>query len=144
MVIKLKKLMKPLIVFSLGIISGYYLCKNKEIKIFDTTYKAFQVGVYTSLDAANMYKLKYNDAIVIKDNELYRVYVSILKNQNNIDNMASYLNKNNIDYYIKEININDKNLKKKINEYESVMNNENEIVFLEINKMIIDECEEKL
>ena len=87
--IKLKKLYKSLIIFSLGIISGYYICNSKELKIFDNSYKAFQVGVYTSLDAANIYKLKYDDAIVIKDNELYRVYVSVLKKQDNIENMSN-------------------------------------------------------
>ena len=140
----MKKLYKILFVFLLGIISGYYLCKNNDIKLFDTSYKAFQVGVYTSLDAANTYKVKYKDAIIIKDNELYRVYVSILKNKDNINNMSSYLNKNNIDFYIKDININNNILKNKIREYENVMNSENEVVFLELNKLIIAECEEYL
>ena len=140
----MKKITKLLFIFIIGIIVGYYLCSSNEIKIFDTTYKAFQVGVYTSLDAANTYKTKYKDAIVIKDNELYRVYVSILKDKDNIDSMSNYLNKNNIDFYLKDITINNNNLKHKIKEYESVMNNENEIVFLELNKMIISECEELL
>ena len=140
----MKKLIKPLTVFILGIISGYYLCNNKDYKLFDNSYKAFQVGVYTSIEAANTYKTKYKDAIIIKDNELYRVYVSILKDNNNIECMKNYLMKNNIDYYIKRININDNNLKRKIREYENVMNNENEMVFLELNKLIISECEETL
>jgi len=140
----MKKLFKPLFIFFLGIFSGYYVCINNPLKIFDTSYKAFQVGVYTSLDAANTYKSKYDNAIIIKDNELYRVYVAILKNQNNIENMANYLTKNNIDYYLKEININDKNLKHTIDEYENVMNNQNEVVFLELNKMIMNECEDNI
>ena len=137
----MKKLIKPLIVFSLGIFCGYYIFSNNPLKVFDTSYKAFQVGVYTSLEAANTYRTKYKNSIVIKDDELYRVYVSILRNQNNIDSMASYLTKNNIDYYVKDININNKELKHTIDEYESIMNNENEVVFLEINKMIIESYE---
>ena len=109
-----------------------------------TSYKAFQVGVYTTEELANTYKSKYKNAIVIKDNELYRVYVAILRKENNIENMSNYLNKNNIDYYIKEINISDKNLKNTINEYESIMNNNSEIVFLEINKMIMERYEESI
>ena len=140
----MKKLIKSLIVFILGICGGYYLCKNNEIKLFDTTYKAFQVGVYTSLEAANTYRTKYSDSIVVKDNELYRVYVSILKDKDNINNMSNYLNKNDIDFYIKDITINNNALKNKIKEYESVMNYDNEIVFLELNKLIISECEELL
>lgn len=140
----MKKLFKLLIVLILGIFCGYYICDNKLSNIFKTNYKAFQVGVYTNLDVANIYKTKYDNAIVIKDNELYRVYVAILKNEDNINNMSNYLKKQGIDYYIKDLNITNKNLKKEINEYERIMDNNNEIVFLEINKMIIESFKESL
>lgn len=140
----MKKVLKTIIVFIIGIICGYYICNINPKKIFDTSYKAFQVGVYTTEELANTYKSKYKNAIVIKDNELYRVYVAILRKENNIENMSNYLNKNNIDYYIKEVNISDKNLKNTINEYESIMNNNSEIVFLEINKMIMERYEESI
>lgn len=140
----MKKILKIIIVFIIGIICGYYICNINPKKIFDTSYKAFQVGVYTTEELANTYKSKYKNAIVIKDNELYRVYVAILRKENNIENMSNYLNKNNIDYYIKEVNISDKNLKNTINEYESIMNNNSEIVFLEINKMIMERYEESI
>lgn len=140
----MKKFLKIIIVFIIGIICGYYICNINPKKIFDTSYKAFQVGVYTTEELANTYKSKYKNAIVIKDNELYRVYVAILRKENNIENMSNYLNKNNIDYYIKEINISDKNLKNTIDEYENIMNNNSEIVFLEINKMIMERYEESI
>ena len=141
----MKKLIKPTIVFLLGIFLGYYICSSNKIKnIFNTNYKAFQVGVYTSLDAANTYRTKYKDSIVIKDNELYRVYVSILKDSNNIESMKKYLDSNNISYYLKDIEINNKDIKKEIKEYESIMDNNNEIVFLEVNKMIMEKYEESL
>ena len=141
----MKKIRKPLLVFIIGIICGYYICFTNTIKeLFNTNYKAFQVGVYTSLDAANTYRTKYDNSIVIKDNELYRVYVSILKNNENIENMKNYLDKNNISYYLKDIEILDQEIKKEIKEYEKIMNNQNEIVFLEINKMIIEKYEESL
>lgn len=140
----MKKFLKIIIVFIIGIICGYYIRNINPKKIFDTSYKAFQVGVYTTEELANTYKSKYKNAIVIKDNELYRVYVAILRKENNIENMSNYLNKNNIDYYIKEINISDKNLKNTIDEYENIMNNNSEIVFLEINKMIMERYEESI
>lgn len=140
----MKKLIKLLVIFILGIFSGYYICQNNFLKVFDRSYKAFQVGVYTSIDAANTYKSKYKDAIVIKDNELYRVYVSILRNDNNIEAMSKYLNKNNIDFYIKDINIENKKLDKELNSYENVMDTNNEVVFLSINKMIIEKYEESI
>lgn len=140
----MKKFIKTIIIFLLGILSGYYICINNPKKIFDTSYKAFQVGVYTTEDLANTYKSKYKNAIVIKDNELYRVYVAILRKDNNIESMSNYLNKNNIDYYIRNITISDKNLKKSIDEYENIMSNDSEVVFLEINKMIMERYEESI
>jgi len=140
----MKKIIKSLIVFICGIVFGYYIC-NLDIKnIFRATYKAFQVGVYTNLDAANTYALKYDNSVVIKDDELYRVYVAILKNKDNINNMSNYLNKKGINYYLKEVSIDNKNLKKEINDYESIMDTNNELVFLEVNKMIIDKYKESL
>lgn len=140
----MKKFFKFILVFILGIMSGYYICNINPQKMFDTSYKAFQVGVYTSIDLANTYKSKHKNAIVIKDNELYRVYVAILRKENNIENMSNYLNKNNIDYYIRDINISDKNLKNTIDEYENIMSSDSEVVFLEINKMIMERYEESI
>ena len=60
----MKKITKSFIVFLVGLLCGYYICINNDLKIFDTTYKAFQVGVYTSLDAANTYKTKYKHLLI--------------------------------------------------------------------------------
>lgn len=140
----MKKILKILFVLILGINVGYYFSNNKIFNVFDQSYKAFQVGVYTDISIANTYKSKYNNAIVVKDNELYRVYVAILKDDKNIKDMCSYLNRNNVEYYIRNVEIKDKNLKNKIKEYESIMNSDSQIVFLEVNKMIMESYEESL
>lgn len=140
----MKKILKILFVLILGIVAGYYFSNKKIFNVFDQSYKAFQVGVYTDISIANTYKTKYDNAIVVKDNELYRVYVAILKDNKNIEDMCSYLNRNNIEYYIRNIEIKDKNLKNKIKEYESLMNSDSQIVFLEVNKMIMESYEESL
>ena len=62
----------------------------------------------------------------------------------NIKDMCSYLNRNNVEYYIRNVEIKDKNLKNKIKEYESIMNSDSQIVFLEVNKMIMESYEESL
>lgn len=141
----MKKILKFISVFMIGILLGYYICYTNSINnIFTSYYKAFQVGVYTNLDAATTYSSKYKDSIIIEDNELYRVYVAILKDQNNIENMSKYLNSKGIDYYLKDISINNKEIKKEIQGYESLMNSESEVVFLEINKMIMESYKESL
>lgn len=141
----MKKIIKSLIVLIIGIFLGYYFNDTYKIKsIFTNKYKAFQIGVYTDYNTANTYSKKYKDSIIIKDNELYRVYLSILRNKNNIENMSKYLNKNNIEYYLKDIEIKDKNIIKELKEYENLMDSNNEIVFLEINKIIMEKYKESL
>ena len=141
----MKKIIKIIIVFIIGIIFGYYINESYKInEIFTHKYKAFQIGVYTNYTTANNYSKKYKDSIIIQDNELYRVYASILKDQQNIDDMSKYLNNNNIEYFIKEIEINDQELIKTIKEYENIMNNDNEMIFLEMNKMIMKKYKESL
>ena len=131
-------------IFIIGIFLGYYINDTYKIKnIFTNKYKAFQIGVYTDYDTANIYSKKFTDSIIIEDNELYRVYVAILKEQDNIENMSKYLNDKDIEYYIKDIEIKDKKIVKDIKEYENLMNS-NEIVFLEINKMIMEKYKESL
>jgi len=141
----MKKLFKPLLIFVFGIISGYYICYTNSIKnIFSTKYKAFQVGVYTNLEAAKTYSSKYTNSIVIKENELYRVYIAILKDSNNIENMKKYLNKKGIEYYLKDIELIDQNIKNTINQYENIMDINNEVIFLELNKKIMEEYKNSL
>ena len=141
----MKKLYKSLFVFIIGIIIGYYLCNiNLLSKIFTNTYKAFQIGVYTDYGVAVSYKEKYDNSIIIKDNELYRVYAAILKNNNNIESMSKYLKKNNIEFFLRDVSIEDKILVNELDEYERIMNNNNEIVFLEVNKLIIEKYKESL
>ena len=145
MVNSMKKMLKFIIIFVIGILFGYYGSYSNSIKnIFSSYYKAFQVGVYTSLDAAKTYSSKYKDSVIIEDNELYRVYVAVLKDQNNIENMSNYLNNMGIDYYLKDVEINNKDIKKELEDYESLMNSKSEVVFLEINKMIIEKYKESL
>ena len=58
--------------------------------------------------------------------------------------MSKYLDSLGIEYYLKDIEISDKNLISEINNYESIMNNESEVVFLSINKMIIERYKDSL
>ena len=58
--------------------------------------------------------------------------------------MSNYLSKEGIDYYLKELTISNKELKKEINEYENIMDINNEIVFLEVNKRIMEKYKESL
>ena len=76
------------ILFSLaiGATFAYILFKNvnKEVDLVlkeENTVTFFQVGVFKNEDNANNYMQKYSSSIVIKDNEYYRVIISILSNK---------------------------------------------------------------
>jgi len=141
----MKKLYKSFLVLIIGMFFGYYVCNSNIISnLFSNTYKAFQIGVYTDYTVAKTYNDKFNNSIIIKDNELYRLYAAILKGNKNIEDMSKYLRDNNIEYYIRDINIEDKVLVKEINEYESIMDSKNEVVFLELNKLIMEKYKESL
>ena len=58
--------------------------------------------------------------------------------------MSRYLDSLGIDYYLKDISIANKEIKKQIAGYENLMNNESEVVFLELNKMIMETYKESL
>ena len=141
----MKKTIKVLLVFVTGILFGYYINEIYLFKdIFVNNYKAFQVGVYTDYKVADTYSKKYKNSIIIKDNELYRIYAAILKDENNIESMKKYLSDNNINYYLRDIEIKDKKLINEIKDCENIMNNNNELVFLEVNKIIMEKFKESL
>ena len=100
-----KKFIPYLLAIFLGIVFGYYIFDG-EIHLSNilnkSDYKGFQIGVYTDYDKALTIKEKYAGSILIKDEELYRVYYAILHNDKNIQLMERYLNDNKINYYIKD------------------------------------------
>ncbi len=140
----MKKIVPYLLAIILGIVFGYYLFGG-EIHLSNilnkSDYKGFQIGVYTDYDKALAIKNKFNGSILIKDEELYRVYYAILHNNKNIELMERYLNDNNISYYLKDLEINDMGLISEISSLESLMSNADNPLFLELNKKILDSYE---
>lgn len=66
---------------------------------------AFQVGVFKNLSNAESYKNNYSYAKVIKDQDLYRVFIGVTLN--NMDLLKSLFDKQGYNYYIKEIKVSD-------------------------------------
>ena len=124
----------------IGIIFGYYMFGG-EIHISNilnkSNYTGFQIGVYTDYNKALALKEKYEGSILIKDEELYRVYYAILHNDNNIELMKRYLNDNKISYYLKDLEINDMSLIAEISDLENLMKDASNPLFLELNKKIL-------
>ena len=108
---------KTLMMIILAVIVGFsfgYLFLRKfnnevitEVSSIKSQCYAFQIGVYrnkeNALKAANDSR-----GIVILDNDFYRVYIALLKDENLIESLKSYYDTNNVNYYLKAIDISDK------------------------------------
>lgn len=92
-----------------------------EVSNIKSQVYAFQIGVYKSKDNA-LNAANTNKGIVILDNDIYRVYIAILKDQILIDNLKSYYSSIGLNYYLKAINVSSKT-NNIIDNYESLLNN---------------------
>lgn len=103
----------------------------------EVTTKVFQIGAYKEKDTALEYALKNNAKVVFNDGYYY-IYLSILSDQENIEKMISYLNSNNIYYYIKNLDTTS-TFKEELVKYEELMKQtSSDIAFIELNKRIMD------
>ena len=90
-----------------------------EVSNIKSQVYAFQIGVYKNKDNA-LNAANTNKGIVILDNDIYRVYIAILKDQTLIDNLKSYYSSIGLNYYLKAINVSSKT-SSIIDNYESLL-----------------------
>ncbi|NLL02413.1 MAG: hypothetical protein GX265_05280 [Mollicutes bacterium] len=138
----MKRIIPYILSLILGALFGYLLFQDADFdlkEVFANTInaKAFQIGVFNNEDGAKKLKEKYPDAIIVTDEDVFRVYYSILTNDEVINKMEKYLTKQNINYYIRNITINDEALIKALIEYESAMLSGSEKVLISLNSLIM-------
>ena len=109
----------------------------KEVFANTIEATAFQLGVFNNEESAISLKDKYQDSIIIKDDDVYRVYYSILTNDKVITKMERYLINKNISYFLKTITVTNDDLIKAINEYEKAMIDGSNDVLVSINGLIM-------
>ena len=96
-----------------GFTFGFFFLKKfntetiTEVSNIKKQVYAFQIGVYKNKDNA-LNAANTNKGIVILDNDIYRVYIAILKDQTLIDNLKSYYSSIGLNYYLKAINVSSK------------------------------------
>lgn len=142
----MKKLIPYLLSLIIGCFFGYLLFQDTDFNVKDVFAstihaKAFQLGVFTNLSAAEEFKEKYEPSIIINDDDVYRVYYSILTNKKVISKMEDYLEDNSINYYLKDIVITDDSLIKSLSEYESSMEEGSVNVLTSLNNLIMSSYE---
>jgi hypothetical protein len=139
----MKKFLPYILSLVIGTVFGFILFQNNENdikRIFKEEVKAtgFQLGVFNSIDLAREYQKKFPTSIVMNDDDVYRVYISILTNNKTISKMEEYLNNNKIAFYKKNIVISDSSLIKALNNYEKNMLDGSESTFTSLNKLIME------
>lgn len=110
-----------------GFTFGFFFLKKfntetiTEVSNIKSQVYAFQIGVYKNKDNA-LNAANTNKGMVILDNDIYRVYIAILKDETLIDNLKDYYDSLGINYYLKAINVSSKT-NNIIDNYESLLNN---------------------
>lgn len=122
-----------------------YIIFSKVIlddKVTMEVAKAFQVGVFVNYDNA-LRVADRNNGIVVSDNDLYRVYVAILKDNEAIEKLSSYYNDIGLNYYIKEIRVSEDFLNS-IDNNEKLLVNSSSDTYSVINLDVLSKYEEML
>lgn len=103
----------------------------------NSSVKAFQVGAFTNQASAEEEAIS-KEGKVSYDGEFYYVYISILSDEKNLEQMRNYLDKKNIYYYIKTIDVNQE-FKDSLITYEELMKeSSSEVAFMQLNQRILD------
>lgn len=98
---------------------------------------AFQLGAYNDYDSA-LKEAEKQSSIVVKDDEHYLVYSSLLSNTANIERMMNYLDDKNVYYYVKTIDANEE-FTNELFKYEEMMKSStSDIAFLRLNSKILE------
>lgn len=139
-----KTIITLIISLIVGIIFGFYYFNNTKDNIVNALSKnnevsAFQIGVYKNIDNAKK-AINNNYGIIINDNDLYRVYIAILNDEENIIKLRNYYNLKHIYYYEKKIIVNDY-FYNKLKEYEVLYKEASEQTIEDLNKEILKEYE---
>lgn len=122
-----KTIIMIILAIGVGFTFGFLFLKKfntetiTEVSNIKSQVYAFQIGVYKNKDNA-LNAANTNKGIVILDNDIYRVYIAILKDETLIDNLKDYYDSLGINYYLKAINVSSKT-NNIIDNYESLLNN---------------------
>ena len=138
---------KFLFVLLLALITGgalAYFIFSRDNSLGDemVAVKAFQVGAFTSYDNAKRIAER-NNGIVVSDEGIYRVYVSILSDDDAIDKMRHYYDDIGLNYYLKEIVVS-KSFLESIKSSEDLLADSDREAYKLINLSVLNEYKEML
>ena len=138
----MKYLKVIIIAILIGIGLAFLFFKNieREVYVFnDSSNKiyVFQAGVFKIKENAYNYANNFNSKIVYYDKEYYRIYIAAISNQENITLLENYFTNNNINFFIKEIYVN--NINADFYSYDKLLSETNKDVAIDkINQDMLD------
>ncbi len=123
---------------SAGIIITFFVLNKENIYAKEKyVVYALEVGSYSNISEANEKVKTLNMGIVLKDNDLYKVYVALYKDLDIVNKMVSIMENKNLDIYISTINVSKKFYEILDNYEKLVMNTNDENVLNKINASIL-------
>ena len=139
----MKKILITIIgALSIGGIFAIVIFKNidRDVKMAiktEDTITFFQVGVFKQEENALNFMKKYNSAIIIKDQDYFRVIIAILTNEEAIIKEKAFFDSLGIEYYLKKENVNNEEFIKKLKEYEELLISSSDETYNTLNKKIL-------
>ena len=143
----MKKIMPYVISLILGTVFGYLVFDRTDFDIKEVfgeyeEVTGFQIGVFNDLSVAREFKGSYSSSVVLEDDDVYRVYYSILKSDDVVSKMEDYLSDREISFYKKKLVIHDGELIRAINTYEGRILKGSDKVIESVNSLIMASCKE--
>lgn len=122
--------------------AAYYLFNKVVVKAESSGEKivsAFQIGAFTNYDNA-LKVADRNNGIIVDDNDIYRVFVAILYNQDAVNKLKKYYQEIGLNYYLKEIVVDDKFVDE-IDEVERLLLKSDSETYITLNSEILHKYE---
>ena len=128
-----------LISISIGVLFTIFFLNNEQFYAKEKyLVYAFQVGSFDNIDNATKYKNNLPSSIIIKEDNSYKVLVGIYKDIDIVNKMLVYFEDNNINIYLKNIQVTEE-LYKKLDNYEKILINTNDYnIYNKVNQSILD------
>lgn len=140
---------KGIIIILIAVMLGggfaYYLFNNIVVKEKDTDktmVNAFQVGAFTSYDNA-VRVAERDNGIVVKDEDIFRVYVAILYDKEAVNKLGDYYNKIGLNYYLRPIYVSNSFIEE-IKDNEELLKVSSTETYVTINSDVLSKYEEML
>lgn len=115
--------------------------KQNKIEGYEEV-SAFQIGVFTNYENA-VKVAERNNGIVVNDQNIYRVYVAMLRDEEAINMLGSYYKNIGLSYYIKDIVVSS-SFAEDLNVYEEMIKKSSSDTYSTINSDVLTKYQEYL